>query len=83
MLRNILFTELEQLLLKLGFTSLPTTGSYYVFQYLASEALIILPGYEQKAYVDATHLVAVRRILIEHGLMDESAFDSFLEKVPS
>ena len=31
MLRNILFTELEQLLLKLGFTSLPTAGSYYVF----------------------------------------------------
>ena len=53
------------------------------FQHLASEALIILPGYEQKAYVDATHLVAVRRILIEYGLMDKSAFDSFLEKVPS
>jgi predicted RNA binding protein YcfA (HicA-like mRNA interferase family) len=82
MLRNITFTELEELLLKLGFTSFPTAGSHYVFQYPSSGALIVLPGYEEKAYVDAVHLVAVRRILVENGLIDNT-FNNFLEKIPS
>ncbi|GEM_PF-3443649 len=50
MLRNITFTELEELLLKLGFTSLPTAGLHHVFQYASSGALVVLPGYEKKAH---------------------------------
>lgn len=83
MLRNTIYSDLEQLLLKLGFTTLPTTGSHKVFKHSSSGALIILPSYEKKAYVNPVHLVAVRRILMEHGILDENAFDSFLEKVPS
>ncbi|MBD6618951.1 type II toxin-antitoxin system HicA family toxin [Komarekiella sp. 'clone 1'] len=83
MSRNILFTELEQLLLKLGFTTLPTAGSHHVFQYPSSGVLVILPGYDKKAYVDTVHMVAVRRILIENGLINNSAFDNLLEKIPS
>ncbi len=83
MLRNIMFTELEQMLLRLGFTSLSTAGSHHVFQHPSSGALVILPGYDKKAYVDAIHLVAVRRILIENGLIDKSSFSSFVEKMPS
>jgi len=77
MIRNILFSDLENLLLKLGFTVLPTTGSHYAFQHAASQTLVVLPGYEQHAYVDRTHLVAVRRILLANGLIDEIAFDRF------
>lgn len=83
MLKDIIFADLEQLLLKVGFTTLPTAGSHKVFNYPSSRALIILPSYEKNAYVHPVHLVAVRRILIENGLIDSSAFDSFLEKVPS
>jgi predicted RNA binding protein YcfA (HicA-like mRNA interferase family) len=83
MLRGIIFSELEKLLLKVGFTTVPTAGSHKVFKYPSSGALVILPGYEKKAYVHSIHLVAVRRILMENGLIDRSAFDSFLEKVPS
>jgi predicted RNA binding protein YcfA (HicA-like mRNA interferase family) len=83
MLRNITFTELEELLLRLGFTLEPTAGSHHVFQYPSSGALVVLPGYEKKAYVDTVHLVSVRRILVENGLIDQIAFDSFLEKIPS
>ncbi|KOP27445.1 hypothetical protein AMR41_05480 [Hapalosiphon sp. MRB220] len=83
MLRNITFTELEELLLKLGFTSLSTAGSHHVFRYPSSGALVVLPGYEKKAYIDTVHLVAVRRILVENGLIDKNAFGSFLEKILS
>ncbi len=83
MYRDIIFNELEKFLLKLGFTTLPTAGSHKVFQYPSSGALIILPAYEQQAYVHPVHLVAVRRILIENGLIDRNAFNNFWEKVAS
>ncbi|NMG21252.1 type II toxin-antitoxin system HicA family toxin [Brasilonema bromeliae] len=81
--RDIIFNELEKYLLKLGFTALRTSGSHKVFQHPSSEALVILPAYEQQAYVHPVHLLAVRRILIENELIDRNAFDSFLEKVAS
>jgi predicted RNA binding protein YcfA (HicA-like mRNA interferase family) len=83
MLRSIIFSELEKLLLKVGFTTVPTAGSHKVFKYPSPGALVILPADEKKACVHSLHLVAVRRILMENGLIDRSAFVSFLEKVPS
>ncbi|OUL35886.1 hypothetical protein BV372_09180 [Nostoc sp. T09] len=83
MIRNIQFTDLEQLLLKIGFTKVPTTGSQQVYQSSSSGALIVLPAYEQQAYVQPVHLVAVRRVLIENDLINTNTFDSFLEKVAS
>lgn len=81
--RNIIFSDLEKFLLKLGFTALRISGSHKVFQHSSSQALVILPAYEQQAYVHPVHLLAVRRILIENELIDRNAFDSFLEKVAS
>ncbi|GAB4205552.1 MAG: hypothetical protein Fur006_61780 [Coleofasciculaceae cyanobacterium] len=83
MISGIIFSDLEKLLLRLGFTTLPTAGSHKVFKYPSSGALVILPGYKKKAYVHPAHLVAVRRILIENELIDRNTFDSFIEKVPS
>ncbi len=78
--RNVIFTDLEKLLLQLGFITLPTDRTQKVFQYPPSAALVVIPGYESKAYVYPIHLVAVRRIFVENGLIDSSAFDSFWEK---
>jgi predicted RNA binding protein YcfA (HicA-like mRNA interferase family) len=73
MVRNIQFTDLEQLLFKIGFTKVPTTGSQQIYQYPLSGTLVILPAYEQKAYIQPVHLVAVRRILVENGLINTKA----------
>ncbi|WP_337885677.1 type II toxin-antitoxin system HicA family toxin [Fischerella thermalis] len=70
MKRDIKFTELEQLLLDIGFVALPTTGYQKVFEYPQLKTLVVLPDYEKQQYVNAIHLVAVRRILSENGLMD-------------
>ncbi|MEH2066583.1 MAG: hypothetical protein V7K50_30675, partial [Nostoc sp.] len=43
----------------------------------AVSAVIVLPGYEQQAYVRTLHLVAVRRILSENGLMEAIASTVF------
>ncbi len=83
MVREIKFAELEQLLYRIGFVTVPTTGSHKIYQYPSTDTLVVLPGYEQQTYVRTVHLVAVRRILVENGLMDGDMFNSFLEKVAS
>ncbi|MBE9233416.1 type II toxin-antitoxin system HicA family toxin [Cuspidothrix issatschenkoi LEGE 03284] len=83
MVRDIQFTDLEQLLFKIGFTKVPTTGSQQVYQYPSSGTLVILPAYEQQAYVQFLYLVAVRRILVENGLINTKNFDSFMGKIAS
>ena len=70
MVRDIQFSNLEQLLFKIGFTKVPTTGSQQIYQYPSSGTLVILPAYEQRAYVQPVHLVAVRRVLAENGLIN-------------
>jgi hypothetical protein len=71
------------LIFKIGFTKVPTTGSQQIYQYPLSGNLVILPTYAQQAYVQPVHLVAVRRVLIENGLINTNSFDSFLGKVAS
>lgn len=83
MFKEIKFHELEHLLLSLGFVTVPTTGSYKIYQYPSSGTLVVLPGYEQQAYVRTVHLLAVRRILSENGLMDSDKFNRSLEKIAS
>lgn len=81
--RDVKFAELEQLLLSIGFVEVPTAGSHKVYEYSPLGTLVVLPGYEQQANVRTMHLVAVRKILDENGLMDRDMFTSFLEKVAS
>ncbi|MBD2435431.1 type II toxin-antitoxin system HicA family toxin [Nostoc sp. FACHB-110] len=83
MVREIKFTELEKLLLETGFVTMQTFGSQKIYQHPSSGTLIVLPGYEQQADVRTLHLVTVRRILSENGLMDSDRFNSFLNKVAS
>lgn len=83
MVRDIKFMELEQLLFDIGFVTIPTTGSHKVYEYPSSGTLVVLPGYEQQSYVRTVHLVAVRQILSENGLMDSDKFNRFLDKVAS
>jgi hypothetical protein len=78
-----MYSELEKWLLDLGFSTLPTSGEQKVFQHSLTKALIVLPNYDAKAFVHVVHLAAVRRILIENGLVNENDFSEFLEKVPS
>ncbi|BAZ40300.1 hypothetical protein NIES4101_62610 [Calothrix sp. NIES-4101] len=83
MTRDIKFAELEELLLSIGFVEIPTTGSHKVYEYSPLGTLVVLPGYEQQANVRTMHLVAVRKILDENGLMDKDVFSRFLEKFAS
>lgn len=82
-IRDIKFAELEKLLLNIGFVEVPTTGSHTIYEYLPLGTLVVLPGYEQQANVRTMHVVAVRKILDENGLMDKDMFTSFLAHIGS
>ena len=60
MVREIKFAELKQLLLSIGFVVMPIFGRQKVHQYPSSGTLVVLPGYEQQAYIRTIHLVLVR-----------------------
>ncbi len=61
----MLFEDLKQLLFKLEFKAIPTLGNHYIFEHPVSKALVVLPKYEDKTYVNRNHLVAAHRILVE------------------
>ncbi len=75
--------ELEQLLLKLKFIGKRTENGHWLFHHPVSDALILLPkNYDRDSIVDRTHLMAVRRILIEYGLIEyDSAKESHLDLI--
>jgi hypothetical protein len=80
MASEIVFADLEKLLLKLGFTSQNQT-SQKLFQYSPENVLIVLPAYSQDEQIHPVHLVAIRKTLLEHELITAAAFDGFLEKI--
>ena len=78
--REIIYSELENLILSLGFSPIKTTGNHKIFQH-SSGALIVLPDYQKKSRLNQIHLIAVRRILKEYGLMNEYDFNNYFNKI--
>ena len=66
---------LEALLTRLGFERVPVEGDQLVFTHKDSGALIILPPRKWIDPVDQVHLAAVRRTLVENGLIEAGEFD--------
>jgi predicted RNA binding protein YcfA (HicA-like mRNA interferase family) len=75
MTKALTFAELEKLLLELGFVRQSVQGTHQVFQYPALGTLVVLPGYKSQDWVHPAHLVSVRRVLAENGLMSTTEFD--------
>jgi hypothetical protein len=73
--RGFSFDVLEALLTRLGFECVPVEGDQLVFTHKDSGALIILPPRKWIDPVDKVHSVAVRRTLVENGLIEADEFD--------
>ena len=75
----IVFSDLVNLLSRLGFTQ-HSVVNQEVFQHLESDTSIVLPHYEPRESLYPIHVVGTRKILVEKGLMEQAAFDGYLEK---
>ena len=73
--------DLDRLLLYLGFERDIVTGSHRVYRHTSSETTVVLPGRGTNGLTSRDHVVAVRRLLVEKGLVSQSSFDALLGKV--
>ena len=79
--RAAALTDIEQVLLRLGFAEIPTQGAQRVYSHAASDTLIVLPVRQANGKADGAHVVAVRRMLVERGIISEASFEQLLHDV--
>jgi hypothetical protein len=75
MIKTVTYADLERFLVQLGFVAEQAQHTYQLFTYASPEVLIVLPVRRADELVDAAHLLAVRKQVVENGLLDERAFD--------
>ena len=71
---RITLRELEQLLRRWGFRR-ERGSETLVFRHGGSDTLIVLPPYRSHDSVAATHLVTIRKLVTERGIVAADAFD--------
>ena len=80
MSKKITNKNLERLLEDLGFTLHRVNGSHKVFKLPSKDVLIVLPFTRSTELVKSYHLVAVKKALIEKGVLDYDSFESRLNR---
>ena len=80
-LKTITSEQMEALFLLLGYQLRPVKGPCRIFENKEFDALQLLPeaGKEPNARIE--HLMTLRKISIEKGIVDEDTFEELLEQV--
>ena len=80
---NVRFAELRQLLTELGFLQDTLKNKSICFRHAPSGTVFHLHHYKPDEFVIVVHLIMVRRILDERGLMEADEFERLLNKAPA
>ena len=75
------YCELEQLLTEMGFVPIPTTGTHRPFRHPETDTIVVLPGHDETERVIPIQLVAIRKTVLERGVIEDGDFDSLLDKI--
>ena len=76
--RTVSYADLDRFLTQIGFGLEQPRDSYLLFRYASPEVLITLPPRHGEDVVDAAHLIAVRKHILENGLLDDKTFEKLL-----
>lgn len=68
--RHMPFRELQQILLQLGFKQVREENRFTAFSEAESGALVLLPAYAEGDEVRIHHLAALKKLLVEKGLVE-------------
>lgn len=71
-------SKVQQVLERLGFQAKGSFDSHTVFEHPGTHALILLPQWTKTLL--PTHVVGVRRTLVENGLIQEKEFERFVNQ---
>jgi hypothetical protein len=72
------YGDLDRFLARIGFEADQSHSEYLLFRHVRPEVLIVLPARREEDLVDAAHLLAVRRHVLENGLLNEMSFERLL-----
>ena len=81
MSKQITFAQLVRTLKNAGFVVSRSNGSHVVFKHVPTQTIVVLPAHVPNNEVDLGHLAAVRRTLVESGIVDRDSFDELLVEV--
>jgi hypothetical protein len=72
------YADLERSLTQIGFTAERSGPNYLLFRHPSPDVLIVLPLRQAGDIVDAAHVLAVRKHVLENGLLDDASFERLL-----
>lgn len=72
--------QMEVLLQLLGYQPFPSKGPQRVFGNRDFDAVQFLPAVGKEPYARVEHLITLRKISVEKGIVDEETFEDLLEK---
>jgi hypothetical protein len=80
MSKRLTFAKLKRFLVKLGFTEITTHPDQHaiVFKNGTQDSLIVLPLLSPRSLVSQMHQAAVRRILLQHNLVDQDQWSQLV-----
>ena len=78
--KPVSFEALEQMLLDIGFVRAYTAGPHKLYTHQETDTIITLPPSRPHEFVRPIHIVAVRKQVIDRGLVVDDEFDQLLEK---
>ena len=74
------YCELEQMLQEMGFVPILTTGTHRPYRHPETDTVVVLPDHDDTESVVPIQMVAIRRTVLERGVIEEDDFDMLLEK---
>jgi hypothetical protein len=74
--QKIRFDELRALLLELGFHPDSETR----FEHPVTKTILLFPAHRSTDPVSARDMLVLRRQLVDNGLIEDAAFDQFLQQ---
>jgi len=81
MMSNKLTSEQMEILLRsLGYESYPSSGPQRVFENRKFGAIQLLPPLGKEPDARIEHLMTLRRVSVEMGIVDEQTFEELLER---
>lgn len=72
--------QMEKLLMLLGYHLSPSKGPQRVFENPTYDAVMLLPPAGKEKYARVEHLMTLRRIALEKGIVDEATFKRLLDQ---
>jgi predicted RNA binding protein YcfA (HicA-like mRNA interferase family) len=74
------FSDLQHVLLDLGFRDRSVPGSHALLDHPKSETVVLLRPYRDDEIIDGATLLGIRRILDEKGVVSRDRFDDLLRQ---